>query len=86
MLKTNCSQGPFYYKKIVLQPREPFKIGLKPKQMSDKATNDTKGEIMQVLNKLWWKLFHHQLALSKGPSCDLLLFDPGLICTQKISK
>ena len=35
-------------KENLLQPREPFKIGLKPKKMSDKATNDTKGEIMQV--------------------------------------
>ena len=48
MMKTNCNQGPFYQKKIVLQPREPFEIGLKPNQMSDKATNNTKGEIMQV--------------------------------------
>ena len=47
-MRSNYNQELLYLRKIVLQHSYPLKMGPKSKKLSEKAKNNTKGEIMQV--------------------------------------
>ena len=65
-MRGNYNQELLYLRKIVLQHSYPLKMGPKSKKLSEKTKNNTKGEITQVWNELWPKLFYQQLAFNKG--------------------